>query len=162
MGLTRVKFELLGEAQYSRGFLMAEREAADLTEPLTDVGHIVVQSVGDQFHTEGARSARWEPLNRAYARWKDSHAPAGPAAPILVFSGDMRAAALNEKRAVRVTPRRMVYEIDDDKAIRHQQGDGHMPERKLVNLTAGDRRQIDRAFSEWLNYLRRGIIRGRR
>lgn len=57
-----------------------------------------------------------------------------------------------------VTPQRLVYEIDDDKAIYHQEGKGHNPARRLVDLTPVQKREWDREFAGWLNRLRRGPI----
>lgn len=152
MALTRIRFDVAGEVQLSRAFEAAEREARDMSVPLAETGDMVVESVGQQFHTEGARSgAAWPSLSAAYAAWKDS---AYPGRPLLVRTGAMRAQALDKARTLTVTARRLVYEVDDPKAIYHQRGEGHLPQRRLVDLTAEDRRQVDRIFANWLNGLR--------
>jgi hypothetical protein len=156
VGDLQVRLDIDGDVQYSRAFEVMGREADDLTAPLTESGEIVRQSVGEQFLTEGAHAGQpWQRLNRDYERWKEEEFGAG--LPILVLTGDMRAAALSPN-AVKVTPKRLLYEIDDDKAIWHQKGRGHNPARRMLDLTSGDRRQIDRAFARWLNHLRRGMI----
>lgn len=156
----RLRMDVLGDVQLSRAFELMAHEAQDLSEPLRQVGEALVSAVGEQFRSEGAHGLghRWHPLSPAYAAWKRENAPAGPAAPILVFSGDMRSALL-DRAAVTVTPRRMVYEPDaPDYAVVHQQGEGHMPQRKIVALAMSDRRGFERIFANWLNGLRRGRL----
>jgi hypothetical protein len=157
MPLLNVHFEIAGDAAYSRAFEAMATEATDLREPLGEIADHLVKTVGDQFLTEGARTGRrWHPLSPSYQAWKEAHFPGRP---ILVQTGHMRAAALDRKRAVALYPDRMVYEIQDDKAVYHQKGSGHLPQRKLVDLGMKDRRAWDRILAEWVNGLRRGPLR---
>lgn len=155
--LTQVRFSIEGEDQYARAFELMEHEAGDMSDPLEAIGEHIIRTVGDQFLTEGARTGtRWHPLSRAYDRWKDEHFPDRP---LLVREGAMRSAALDRRRALWVGERSMRYTIHDDKAIHHQRGDGHMPQRKLVDLGIADRREWDRIFADWLTSIRRGPLR---
>lgn len=159
MALQKISFDLLGDKQYVRGFEAMASEVADLREPFEEIGEQLRLSVSEQFRTEGAHGAggKWQALNPAYERWK--RAEYGDQ-PILVATGKMRAAAIS-RDAITVTPRQLIYEIDDPKAIHHQRGDEPLPSnpaRKLVDLSLTDRRGWDRSFAEWLNRIRRGPI----
>lgn len=156
MALVGVRFQILNDVQYARSFNLMANESRDLSEPLTLVGKSLLGSVHDQFRTEGAAGggSRWHALNPDYAAWK--RAQVGPE-PILVFTGDMRDAAV-DPNAVQVTSRRLVYEIDDPKAIYHQEGEGSLPVRKIVDLPMTERRGWDRIFHSWINGLRHAPI----
>lgn len=155
MPLARFRIDVHGDVQLSRAFEATAEELEDMSEPLARIGRDLRREVGEQFLTEGAHGGSpWQPLDRAYSEWKDQHAPGGPGLPILVFSGDMRAAALSED-SVHVTEQRMVYEIDDEKAIWHQEGAGSLPARRIVELNLAFRRGVERTFAEWLNAVRR-------
>lgn len=155
MPLARFRIDVNGDVQLSRAFLATDAELADMSEPLGRIGRDLIVEVGEQFRTEGKQGGTpWKPLNTAYERWKAENAPGGPGLPMLVFSGAMRGAALSPF-AVRVTDRRMVYEIDDEKAIWHQEGRGRLPARRIVALNQQFRRSVEREFAEWLNAIRR-------
>ena len=154
MALQRIGFSIAGEEQYIRGFEATAAEAADMSEPLGQIGDSLREAVAEQFLTEGSAGnyGLWKPLNPSYERWKREQGYDGG---ILVRTGEMFAAA-TDTRAVTVTPQRMIYEIDDPKAIHHQRGDGNLPQRRLVDLNMTVRRSWDRIFASWLNRLRRG------
>lgn len=156
MALQQIRFSIAGDEQYVRGFEATAREVEDLSEPLAEIGRQLRHDVAEQFLTEGGAGGygRWQPLNPEYERWKRSQVGERP---ILVYTGAMFAAATDE-RSVSVTPRRMVYEIDDPKAIHHQRGDGHLPVRRIVDLSLEQRREWDRTFHAWLTRIRRGPI----
>jgi hypothetical protein len=156
MPLTRMRFDIVGDVQYSRAFHTMGREAADMTDPLTEIGESLRLSVSEQFRTEGRHGlgVGWQALDAAYARWKAS---AVGEQPILVFRGDMRDAMLS-RSAFTISPRRLVYEPDDPKAYYHQVGEGNLPAREMVALNEAERRGWDRIFASWLNGLRHGPL----
>lgn len=159
MALTQLRFDVLGDTQYARAFETFGREAEDMSDPLQQIGEQLIQSVSEQFRTEGGHSrARWKSLNPTYAAWKEQQV--GPE-PILVFHGTMRA-FMTSRSALHVSPRRLVYEPSDPEGIAaiHQAGEGSMPKRKMVDLPESDRRGWDRIFAEWLNSMRRGRLAG--
>lgn len=167
--LVEITLDVAGERQLARAFEATAREAEDMSEPLARYGAYLIQEVGRQFGTEGARGGEpWQRLTAAYEAWKETHYPGRP---ILVRSGALRSAALSP-HAVTVTPRRLVYEIDDanasggtrstgDRVDRgqlaywHQTGGGRLPERRIVDLNMDARRELDRIFAEWLTAIRR-------
>lgn len=162
MPLQTVRFDVAGDMQYSRAFDAAAHEAEDLSEPLTEVGDIVLRAVFEQFRTEGAfgLGSKWKPLNPAYANWKRQHVGEEP---IMVFTGETRSKMI-ARSAVHVSPRRMVYDPRAPEfALRHQKGDPGdtpMPQRKLVEIPDTERRLFDRAFADWLNSIRREKLAG--
>jgi hypothetical protein len=170
--MVRLRFDVAGDVQLSRGFLAYADEVADMTEPLARMGEHIRAAVGEQFATEGGRAGGWVQLSPGYAAWKDEHFPGRP---IGVLTGGMRSAALSPD-AVTVTPQLLRYEIDGknadralnspgdagERAVWFQTGEGRMPIREIVRLLATDKRQLERYFAEWLNSLRRGLIGGPR
>lgn len=155
------RFEIAGDVQYARAFDALAEEVQDLTEPLTEIGGIVLRDVGEQFRTQGSfgHGSKWTPLNTDYENWKRQQVGDEP---ILVFSGKMRDEMM-ARSAVHVTPRRMEYDPDaPDYAIKHQQGDEErrLPQRKMVEIPLTERRNFDRAFAMWLNSIRREKLAG--
>lgn len=148
MALVPIHITIDGDEVYARAFDLAARQAEDLRDPLSDVGRVLIDAVGRQFASEGVAElgSRWQPLSPAYAAWKEANYPGRP---ILVRTGEMRAAALDRTRALRVTPRRLTYTVDSPYAVFHHRGDG-VPSRRFVVLSEGTKRNIDRVFAEWL------------
>ena len=150
----QLRIRVDGEEQLARGFEISERHADDLSAPLRDAAEILRQSIGQNFASEGGNVGGWAPLSPDYREWKESHFPG---MPILVRTRAMRAAILSES-AFTVEKRRMVYDPDAPAyAIFHQRGTSRMPQRKVVQITKDDARQIDRAFARWLAYVTRSL-----
>lgn len=155
-----------GEAIYSRGFDMLERESRDMTVPLSAIGGRLIEDVGAQFGTEGSWSGNpWQELSGPYAEWKDQHVPGlpklvgikrtgdvGQRPQSYAASGKMRAELL-DPGAVHVSPRRMAYTPTSDIAGFHELGTENMPARPPVELPPGELRIWDREIVRWLNGL---------
>ena len=156
MAVQQIRFEVAGEAAYVRGFEALASEVEDMSEPLSEIGEQLRHNVAEQFLTEGSTGnlGRWQPLDPDYERWKRSQVGE---MPILVYTGEMFAAA-TDRRSVTVTAKRMVYEVDDPKAIYHQKGSGNLPVRRLVDLSLAQRREWDRTMANWLQRIRRGPL----
>lgn len=153
-----------GDTQYARAFELYSHEAKDFREALTDIGHDLIEAIEQQFLTEGVAltGKRWTPLDPDYAVWKDTHAPLGPGAPILQFSGRMRSEMTTFDRTIVVLGGRLYYDVQTPYVKYHQQGGsipGRPPMREIVTLPGHFRRQVDRRFQEWLIGLRRGPLR---
>jgi hypothetical protein len=158
MALQTLRFAVAGDVQYSRAFEAAAEEARDLSEPLEAIGDDLIDDIHEQFRTEGAHGhgSKWQSLNPDYAEWKRQQVGEEP---ILVFTGKGRAAMIAHS-AVRVSPRRLVYDPDaPDYMDRHQTGDG-VPQRKMIELPETSRRRWDRHFATWLNSIRRERLAG--
>jgi hypothetical protein len=68
----------------------------------------------------------------------------------------MRSAMISAN-ALRIDPRRLIYEPDSEIALFHQEGDEArgLPQRKMVEIPELERRSWDRIFVTWLNGIRR-------
>jgi hypothetical protein len=150
VAFVRVGFNVEGEQQISRAFEATAIEAADLSEPLEEMGDVILGSVREQFGTQGASGlgTQWAPLDPDYAAWKLAHF--GPR-PILVRQGGMKGAMLNKRTAIKVSPHRLVYQPRNRYAVHHQRGHDTLPQRKMVALTTAQKRAaVDRVFHGWL------------
>ena len=156
MALVPISIRVDGDVEYARAFDLSARLADDLREPLGDVGAELIGAVSRQFASEGASElgTRWQPLSPAYAAWKQANYPGRP---MLVRTGEMRSAAVDARRALSITPRRLTYTVDSDYAIHHHRGEG-VPSRRFVVLSTATRRSIDRVFVEWLSGIYSGPL----
>lgn len=158
--LVRFTYDFAGERQVSRAFEVLAEHAQDLREPLGDVHGHLRDVIGEQFRTEGAHGGRrWKDLSADYKQAKQDRY--GHVYPILVASGDMRAAFL-ARQPLELTPRRLVMgppegSPEEERALAHQGGEDNVPARRIVALTTGDRRTIDRIFVTHFS----GLMRGR-
>lgn len=166
-GTFKLRFSIDGDVPYSRAFTLYAHEAADLSDPLSDIADDLIKQIGQQFLSEGAYGLgeRWHPLSPAYAAWKEQHFPGRP---LLVRTGAMRALMLDRERTVRVFKDRLLYLVEGidaeghdigARAWWHQTGAGHNPTRKIVAIPSAGRRGWDRILHEWIIGLRRGPLR---
>lgn len=170
MAWVKLHFDVQGEAQYSRALELYDDELADLREPLGQARDVIVDSVKEQFASQGAHGGgRWEPLNPAYAAYRRQHFPE---AGTILRRTDKLYNALVYGGTRQLTAHRLEYGIDPAFRYRpseggesvadvgrfHQAGSGHLPQRKILALTSLERRQLDRVFVEWVQARRRAII----
>jgi hypothetical protein len=159
--LQRLTLTIAGDTQLARAFDVLASDAEDLHEPLERTHEHLRQVVGEQFGSEGGHSGRrWQDLTPEYAKAKANHW--GDGRPILVASGDLRAAWL-ARQPLQLTSHRLVMgpregSEEETRSLAHQTGAGHMPQRKIVDLTLGDKRGIDRIFAEWFSARTRRLI----
>lgn len=148
MPLQKVSFSVTGEKQYSRAFEAMAHEVQDMSEPFEEIGRSLISHVHDQFRTEGGAGSfgKWKPLNPDYERWKREQVGDQP---ILVFTGQTRS-KVTDPGAITISPRKFVYDPDSEIADRHQSGEDHLPQRKIVDLPDSLKRSWDRVFVNWL------------
>lgn len=144
----RVRFVAPGGEKFERGFYAMSKAVADMSPVMDRIGDDIRHGVLEQFMTQGSAKLGhpWAPLSPAYAKWKDARYPG---MPILVASGEMRSSLLNPS-AITTSPSSVRYDPASGIWEFHQTGTKHMPQRKPVVVTPGDRRQWDRYFAEWL------------
>lgn len=149
-GIFRLRFGIEGETQVSRAFQLTEDAVADLGPAFQVIGQNVLAGVREQFATEGARGSghKWTQLSPGYRAWKDVHYPGRP---MLVQGGGMKGAMLNPL-SIRAGAMGLTYEPPSDLAAIHQGGEGTMPQRRMVELTAGDRRGWERTILTWIRH----------
>lgn len=159
--LQRLTLTIAGDVQLARAFDVLAHDAADLHEPLRETHEHLRQVIGEQFASEGAHSGRrWQDLSPAYAKAKADHY--GEGRPILVASGDLRAAWL-ARQPLQLTSHSLVMgpregSDEETRSLVHQTGAGHMPQRKILDLTLDDKRGIDRIFATYFSARIRRMI----
>jgi hypothetical protein len=162
-GWIDIGLQVAGEQQVARQFQLADEFSRDMSEPLGQLMDQLIDSVREQFDTEGAASdgVPWQPLSDEYGAWKAEHYPG---APILVRDGGMRAAMLDRLTAVHVGPEEALYEPVSEIAGFHQSGADwigpawgrgdyphHLPARKMVDLSEEFKHEaVDRTFARWI------------
>lgn len=162
-GFVDVGLEVFGEQVIARRFAMLDEQSRDLSEPLGQLMDQILDSVREQFDTEGAAAGgvMWAPLSDDYGAWKLAHYPG---APILVRDGGMRTAMLDRVGAVQVTAEMAVYDPVSEIAGYHQTGADwigpawgrgeyahHLPARKMVDLSDEFKHSaVDRTFARWM------------
>lgn len=96
-----------------------------------------------QFSSAGARSGSpWQPLSERYSRWK---AVRYPGQPILRATDEMFR-SLTEPDAdgsiAEAEPQSLTYGTRNRKAAYHQRGNARLPQRKVLEVTDNDRREV--------------------
>jgi hypothetical protein len=162
--LQRFTLSIAGETQIARGFDVLAADARDLREPLGETHDYLRGVIGEQFESEGAHGgSRWQDLSSGYAEQKAEKY--GDGLPILVASGDMRAAWL-ARQPLEMTSHRLVMgpsegSEEEMKSAAAQVGTSRAPQRRIVNLTTGDKRGIDRIFAEFFSARTRKLVGSR-
>lgn len=147
--LFHLGFEIEGEQQVSRALLASEDALEDLGPAFRVIGERVQAAAREQFETQGSRGGeRWTKLSDDYREWKDRHFPGRP---ILVRQGGMKGAVLDPS-AIHASRHRMIFEPRNGYLAAHQAGKGRLPQRRVVQLTAGDRRQWERIVLTWIRH----------
>lgn len=146
----RLRLELEGETQVSRALVMSEEAMGDLAPAFKVIGQQVQAGVQAQFASQGERGggSRWTQLNPDYRAWKRAHYPGRP---MLVRLGGLKGAMLNPL-SMRATDRGLTYEPRIGYAAFHQRGEGQLPQRRMVQLTAADRRGWERTILQWIRH----------
>jgi hypothetical protein len=151
--LIPIRFKLGDTTVYSRAFEMLGRQAADLSVPLREIGEMLIVDIGHQFQSEGAwGGSSWAELSDKYSIWKEQHYPG---MPLLVASGDMRAAMLDPAQTLTVSPNLLVYEVDGELgeiALAHQEGveANNLPARPMIEVPELELHEWDRVLVRWL------------
>jgi hypothetical protein len=160
----------IGEAdQYARRFEVYGDDARNLREPLGEIRDRIVESVGEQFMSEGAHGGTpWEALSEPYGTLKEE---AFPGRPILVRGGAMRRKLLAppDKGTIILTDSHLVWGIAegatdaegnriDVRAAAHQTGGGVVPRRPWLALTHADRRNFDRILVRHMDAMKHRLF----
>lgn len=125
-----------GSVQHvTRALSAVERRVSDLRPAMERVGEAIYAHEREVFATEGAATAggRWAPLSPRYAAWKARQAPGRT---ILQLTGAMMESLIRPGAThsiYRVTDDSIEVGTSDPKVIRHQQGTGRMPARRVID-----------------------------
>jgi Phage virion morphogenesis family len=137
----RVTFETLGEVQFSRDLLRVGNRGGDMSPVLGSIADDWMDWNQEQFTTEGGRaSGGWAALAPSTVKRR------GSAHPILQVSGALME-ELTKRSNVLVTDSFAHLSIPDDVeeyGRYHQSGTSRMPQRRPIEFTDMDRRQMVR------------------
>lgn len=147
----RVDLELLGEKQVSRTLLRYGNRGADMSTPLRRVADKITEWNEDQFRTQGARgSGGWDALAESTVEAKGHDV-------ILIDSGDLYNDVTSISNWI-ITDSFAHLQLPDEThriGMFHQLGTVNMPQRRVIDLTEMDKRDIMRTL---MMYLRSGVI----
>ena len=143
MGLIKIRFEIMNDVQFSRAFETAISKVANLTEPFTEMADDFFQTMSGVFEAEGAYEERtkWQDLSPAYARWKARHYPGRK---ILELTGRMKRSLTVKGGAdnvLMISPTEMSVGTRVPYAVLHQTGTSKLPMRKVIELTASEKKR---------------------
>ena len=140
--MTQFSFEIEGEEQVSRMLSRTTEKIKDLAPFFEAAGTFMRTTMDEQFGSEGGRTGGWAPLSARYAADK---AKRYGSRPILQASGDMIASLTgqgsgNVSRTVGGDT--LEFGTSVPYATYHQTGTSRMPQRRILDLTEGDRRGL--------------------
>lgn len=143
----RVTFDVLGEEQFSRELLRMGKHGGDMRPAFNSIKRDWIDWNQQQFDTEGGRaSGGWAQLAPS------TIASRGSAHPILQLSGALLD-ELTDPGNIMVTDSFMHLSIADDVeeyARYHQSGTERMPQRRPIEFTDMDRREMVRKIKSWV------------
>jgi len=107
--------------------------------------------LSDQFDSQGARTGRqWAALSQKYSAWK---AKKYPGKGLLEREGTLRRSLTSGTsiHAVReIGRKRFVFGTTVPYAPFHQEGGGNLPQRRLIDPTTGDRKEMSEIVRRYL------------
>ena len=141
-----------GEQQVLRGFSRFTDGVKDMSPALSQIAEeFFGRIMPAQFESQGAYGAGgWAPLSPAYAAWKEANYPGRP---ILVLSGLMKESLTGGGNAYtikQIAPLRLEVGTRISYALKHQQGGGRVPQRKIISLTEADKMTFSKSLQAYL------------
>ncbi len=142
-------FETFGEEQVARGLDAISWRVQDVRPALEAMGDRFAELNTRQFESEGSASTGgWPALSPKYGAWKAEHYPG---APIMVRDGDLKESLTRRPFGVdEIDMTTAVFESGVEYGIFHQQGAGHLPQRRLVDLPEAERRAWVKIAQQYL------------
>ena len=143
----RVSISITGDVQVERKLLRLGDRAANASVVFSQIADKLMDWTDEQFRSEGARaSGGWEELAPSTVRAKGHEG-------ILVDTGDLYNALVNRGDAnqiLDINDDEMRYGADLDYLIYHQRGTDRMPQRRPIEFTEFDRREIVRDLQAFI------------
>lgn len=144
---TTIRFTFLGETQVERTLLGYADRADDMRPAWQRIEGRFRDYEENWFAAEG--DGQWPPLSRSYAQWKARHFPGQPT---LVREGVLRESLTKPDISV-MEPSYAIFGTGDPVASYHQHGGGHLPVRRVIDLSEEERREWVRIVQEHLHGL---------
>jgi phage gpG-like protein len=160
----KLKFEVSGEAQFDRVFQRFDENLGDITPIADDIRDAFFDIEKEQFQSGGAKGAsgKWKPLSPAYEARKIAQY-----GTFAVIAGVLRATDEMYKSVTRMAAH-TVYQKSKDQIVigtdlararYHQDGGGNLPQRKVIDFSDDQRRDLTKAIQKGLiKEIRRGGI----
>lgn len=143
----RIHFEMLGEEQFSRNILRVGDRGGNMSPVFHQLAGKWVRWIREQFDSEGRRaSGGWADLAPSTV------ARRGSAHPILQDTGAL-VQELTDEGNIDVTDDYMHLQIADDVDAYgrlHQSGTSRMPQRRPLEFTDLDKREMVRDMQSWI------------
>ena len=139
-----------GDVQLARRLSRVSAGVRDFRPAWEQIVSQVERIEEEQFSSQGAHgSGGWQPLSPAYAAWKARNFGGGG---ILVRTGRLRSSLTrrNPDSIREVRPLELRFGTRVPYAAFHQRGTRALPERKPIELSEGDRREIVRTLQRYL------------
>lgn len=150
----RLDFEVFGERQVSRDLLRLGNRAGNARPAFDAIADRLEGISAQQFDSQGGRSRAWAPLADSTRRRK---AALGLDHRILHATGELRRSLTGGPGGQRITTlNQIVYGTTVPYAGFHQAGGGHLPRRRVVDLTECDRKEMVQILQR---YMLTGVIR---
>lgn len=133
-------FQVFGEEQVGGKLNGISWRVEDIRPALEVLGDRFADLERRQFESEGSDSlgSGWDPLSPKYGAWKATHYPG---APIMVRTGDLKESLTQRPFGVdEVAMTEAAFGTGVEYGQYHQQGAGHLPPRRLVDLPEPERR----------------------
>lgn len=141
----RITFTVLGEDQFSRDILRVGERGADMRPAFAMIADDIVEWNAQQFMSQGARaSGGWEELAASTVKAKGHDT-------ILIDSSDLFHEMINRSNFM-ITDSFLHFKPPAEQArigAFHQSGTVNMPQRRVIEFTELDRRQMVRRMQAW-------------
>lgn len=151
----RLKFEVSGEKQFDRIFQRFDEDLRDITPIADEIRDAFWDIETEQFQSGGAKGAsgKWAPLSPGYEAQKIARY-----GTFAVIAGVLRATdAMYQSMTGQTTD--TVYQKSKDQIVigtklararYHQDGGGNLPQRKVIDLSDDQRRDLTKAIQKGL------------
>lgn len=141
------RIEIFGEVQLLRTLSRFGEGVQDYTPVFHSIVERLQQGAQEQFDTQG--QGAWAPLSPKYAKWKAQNYPGKP---ILQRTGDLLMSLTSETgHSINVVhPLEMRWGTDLLYARFHQLGTRRMPQRRIIELSEEQRRDVMKEVQKYL------------
>lgn len=144
----RLDFDVFGERQVSRRLLRVSAAAANASPAFNRIVDRLEEISEEQFDTQGSRAQAWPPLAQTTLARKRA---LGLDHRILHATGALRESLTGGEGGQRiVTDDFLVFGTTLEYAGVHHKGGNVIPQRRVIDLTERDRKEMVRTLQRWM------------
>lgn len=137
---------ILGSKQVEQKLTGLANNIRNFTGVWDDILDAIYEIEESQFETEG--HGKWAPLSPKYAKWKEANYPGRG---LLILTEDLIESVTGGRGGVvRKTRDTLEFSTNVPYWRFHQEGTRKMPQRKVLDLQAGDEQKIADVFEAWV------------